>query len=477
MTNNIFREYDIRGVVGKEIHLDKVRDLTKSILTYFLQQKPNLSRIIVGMDGRVHSPFIKKEVVTAANQMGIDVTDIGVCPTPVFYFSLFDSDVTSGLMITASHNPKQYNGMKICLDKKSVWGKQIQEIHEIYKKKSFSCEHVACAHACAQNRKIKNNTYDALGSYLNWMCDHFSHLHNKEINAVIDCGNGTAGVVFPKLIEMMGLKNVKILFEQVDGRFPNHEADPTNPKNMLDVKKELAQNKSFTLGLGLDGDADRMNPMTHTGYLVPGDKLVALYSKKIVQEHPNASIVFDIKSSGGLIEALEKMGAKPCIAPSGHTIIKAALQKHNAKLAGELSTHFFFNDRYFGYDDGIYAALRLFEILEEDGKNLEELLQDFPKRISSPEYRIACKEEEKKDIVEHVKTIFAARKDADLLTIDGVRATVPYGWGLVRASNTQPAICLRFESDTQDGLEKLEVDFQTALSPYFSKEQLREYFG
>jgi phosphomannomutase/phosphoglucomutase len=468
MTNNIFREYDIRGVVGKEIHLDKIRDLTKSILSYFLQQNPSLSRIIVGMDGRVHSPFIKKEIFTAANEMGIDVTDIGLCPTPVFYFSLFNSGVTSGLMITASHNPKEYNGLKICLDKKSVWGGQIEEIKEIFTSKSFITR---------EQKTDSNNTYDAVGNYLDWMSDHFSHLRNKEINTIIDCGNGTAGVVFPKLVKMMGLKNVKILFEEVDGRFPNHEADPTNPKNMQEVKRELLQNSGYTLGLGLDGDSDRMNPMTHNGYLVPGDKLVALYSKKILQKHPQASIVFDIKSSGGLIEALEKMGAKPCIAPSGHTIIKAALQKHNAKLAGELSTHFFFNDRYFGYDDGIYAALRLFEILDETGKTLEELLKDFPKRVSSPEYRITCKEEEKVDIVEHVKTIFAARKDADLLTIDGVRATMPYGWGLVRASNTQPAICLRFESKTQDGLKKLEGDFLLALAPYFNEKKLREYFG
>ena len=469
MTNNAFREYDIRGVIGKEIELNNVKDLTKSILTFFIKEKPNLKEIIVGMDGRTHSPSMKKEVIAACQELGIDVTFIGVCPSPVFYFTLFNTPIQSGLMITASHNPKEYNGIKICLKKKSVWGDQIREIRKIYNDKSFIKKSI-------KNKVGKISNYDPLGPYLDWMCNHFAHLKGKVVNAVIDCGNATAGVVLPKLIKMLDLKNTKLLFEEVDGDFPNHEADPTNPKNMVFVKKLLKSN-SYEIGLGLDGDCDRMNPMTKSGYLVPGDKLLALYSKQIIKKHPGASIVFDIKSSDTLIQALKEMGARPCIAPSGHSIIKEHLYKNNAKLAGELSCHFFFNDRYFGYDDGIYAALRLFELLDESEESLEDMLEKLPTRVSSPEYRINCAEEIKPEIVEHVKTIFATRKDTHMLTIDGLRATTPYGWGLVRASNTQAVICLRFESDTQDGLQQLERDFTQALTPYFNEKELEKHFG
>jgi phosphomannomutase/phosphoglucomutase len=474
MTDNIFREYDIRGIVRREIELDKVRDLGKAILTYFLQQKPDLSRIIIGMDGRVHSPFLKNELVTAANEMGISVTDIGLCPTPVFYFSLFTTEITSGLIVTASHNPKNYNGIKICLEKQSVWGEQIQEIKSIFYRR---WNHSTNKNFLKTNKKTtKNSSYDAISDYLNWLTDHFSSLKNKDINAVIDCGNGTAGTIFPRLVDMMGWKNIKLLYEEVDGKFPNHEADPTTIKNMRTVQEILTQENLYDIGLGLDGDSDRMNPMTKSGYLVPGDKLLALYSKKIVAHYKNPSIVFDIKSSDALIQELKTIGAKPCIAPSGHSIIKEHLKKHNAKLAGELSCHFFFNDRYFGYDDGIYAALRLFELLDESDETLDQMLKNLPTRTSSPEYRITCDENKKKEVVDHVKNIFAARKDTQLLTIDGVRATMPYGWGLLRASNTQAVICLRFESDSATGVKQVEKDFLSALSPYFDKKLLKEHF-
>ena len=266
MQDNIFREYDIRGIVDSEMPIKDFKNLTKAILTYFLQQNPNLEEIVVGMDGRIHSPQIKNLVIQAAHELGISVTDIGVCPTPTFYFSLFNTNISSGLMITASHNPKEYNGIKICLDKKSVWGKQIQEIKEIYKSQTF---------ATPKNYKPTINQYDAITHYIDWLCEHFKHLYGLDINAVIDCGNGTAGTVFPRLIQKMGFVNTKLLYEEVDGTFPNHEADPTNPKNMLCVKNLLESEKSYLCGLGLDGDCDRMNPMTKDGELVPGDKLLA----------------------------------------------------------------------------------------------------------------------------------------------------------------------------------------------------------
>jgi phosphomannomutase/phosphoglucomutase len=473
VNKNIFREYDIRGVVGTEIDLDKIPELTNAILTYFLEQSSNLSNIIVGMDGRTHSPTIKDKIIEAATKRGINVTDIGLCPTPALYFSLFETPIAKkiysnggslgGLMITASHNPKDYNGIKICLNKKSVWGTQIKRIKEIF----YSGTTPPTSEEIGTVEK-----YDIITHYVSWLAKHFSHLKNLNIDAVIDCGNGTGGSVIPQLVKAMGWKNVKLLYEEVDGTFPNHEPDPTTYKNMKEVEK-LLKNKIFSVGVGLDGDCDRMNPMTKSGYLVPGDQLLALYAKKVTTQYQRPTVVFDIKSSDALIEALNYYGAIPCISPSGHSIIKENLQKNNAKLAGEISCHFFFNDRYFGYDDAIYAALRLFELLQEGEDTLDEMIEKLPQRISSPEYRIDCEESKKQEIVDHVKQFFSTRSDVELLTIDGIRASMPYGWGLVRASNTQPVICLRFESNHQEGIERVQRDFIAALQAHYPKQELK----
>jgi len=466
MKSNIFREYDIRGIVGKEFTIEEMFDLTKSIISYLKQKDPTLSTITIGLDGRTHSPQIKQQVFLAATEMGVNIIDIGLVATPTFYFSLFKLNATSGFIITASHNPKEYNGIKICLNKKSVWGQEIQKIRQIYENKDF------CTNSTNQTGTA--TSYSIIPEYIEWLINHFEHLKGMKTKVVIDCGNGTAGTVFPQLIKKMNWPNVKLLFEEVDGTFPNHEADPTSYKNMQTVTNELKNNPDLELGIGLDGDCDRMNPMTKSGFLVPGDQLLAVYAQKVLKNHPNAPIVFDIKASSGLIQLLQKWGAKDIISPSGHSLIKEALLKNGALLAGELSCHFFFNDRYFGYDDGIYAALRLFEIIQESGQCLDELLKIFPQKVSSPEIRIECSEETKTKIVEEAKQFFAAQKDVQATTIDGIRAQMPYGWGLIRASNTQPVICLRFESDTQEGMKKVKEDFYNALKPAFGEKELKK---
>ncbi|MBD3273439.1 phosphomannomutase, partial [Candidatus Dependentiae bacterium] len=461
-----FREYDIRGVVGKEFLIDQTYNLTKAIITYFKKNNPEIQTITVARDGRNHSELIKKQMLNAITDLGLNVLDIGICPTPTFYFSLFNTNTTSGLMITASHNPAEYNGIKICLDKKSVWGKQIQEIKNIYFEKSFFEDKT--------NKKGKINSLEIIPQYINWLTNHFEHLKNYDINAVIDCGNAVGGTVLPELIKKMNWKNVKLLFAELDGNFPNHEADPTVEKNMQHVKKELKDNKQIELGLGLDGDCDRMSPMTKNGYLVPGDQLLAIFAKKVLKDFPGAGIVFDIKASSSLIDLLKKWNAKDHICPSGHSLVKKALMDTKSKLAGELSCHFFFNDKYFGYDDGIYSILRLFEILKEENKSLDELIKIFPNKERSPEIRIRCKESEKNNIVNHVKSIFAKKKDSENIIIDGLRAQINNSLGLIRASNTQPVICLRFESETKEGLKKVKNDFYEALKPYFDKKELKE---
>ncbi|MCK5632222.1 phosphomannomutase/phosphoglucomutase [bacterium] len=464
MIDTIFRTYDIRGKVGTEIIVDQAYDLGKAIVFYFVQKNPNVKTIAVGMDGRIHSPEIKEQICKAILDSGLNVFFVGVCPSPVLYFTLHNESVDAGIMITASHNPGEYNGFKISLGKDGVWGEQIQEIKNLFYQK----KHLV---------STKKGTYTEkkmVTPYIDWIVKNFCHLIGCKLSVIVDCGNGAAGTVLPELVKVMKWKHVQLLYPEVDGTYPNHEADPVVEKNMQDLKKKLVENKNIDFGLGLDGDCDRMAAMTKNGFLVPGDQLLAVFAQEIVQENPGCSIVFDIKSSAALIELLEQWGAKPFMSPSGHSIIKRKMKKHNAPLGGELSCHFVFGDRYFGYDDGIYAMLRLFERVEKTGKSLQELIQVFPKKISSPEFRIFCDEKIKLTIVDGVKKIFECRDDIEILTIDGVRATMPYGWGIVRASNTQPVICLRFESDSCDGLKKVRNDFLQALQPYFDKVKLKK---
>jgi len=466
MNSAIFREYDIRVIIGKELPIEESYDLGKAIITYLRHKHPEESTLVIGHDARSHSIPIQENIIKAAIDLGLNVINIGLCPSPVVYFAHHKFNTPIALVVTASHNPKEYNGIKIW----GTWGQQIQEIKDIYE--SISKE------TLVETPNIKGSlkAYNIIDEYVSYLTNHFKHLKNLSIDAVVDCGNGTGGPVFSKLISTMNWSNVKLLYAQPDGNFPNHEADPTIPENMQDVKKILAQDPTLKVGLGLDGDADRMNPMTKSGELVAGDKMLAIYAQKTLQDFPGASVVFDIKSSSGLTELLTQWGAHPHVSPSGHMLIKKAMAECDAKLAGELSCHFCFNDRYFGYDDGIYAALRLFEILAQSDKTLETLLEVFPHKESSPEIRIKCSSDAQKiAIVEDVKQIFAARKDAELLTIDGIRASMDYGWGLLRASNTQPVICLRFESTTKEGFARVKDDFYQALLLHLDKETLEKY--
>lgn len=465
MKDTIFREYDIRGKVNSELIVDEVYDLTRAIAYYFVQHNPKIKTIAVGMDGRLHSPPIKKEICRALTDSGINVLFIGTCPSPVLYFALHNLLVDGGLMITASHNPKEYNGIKICLGKVAVWGKQIKEIRDLYKVK----KHLNVA------QKGTVNEQSVIDPYVDWLVDNFSHLKDMDLSAVIDCGNAAAGTVLPQLIKKMRFKNIQLLYPEVDGTYPNHEADPVIPENMQDVKRIL-QETDISFGIGLDGDCDRMAPMTKRGQLVTGDKLLSLFAQQVIKKHPQVTVVFDIKSSSGLIELLKQWGARPIMSATGHTNIKEQMKEHNSLLGGELSCHFFFKDRYFGYDDGIYAMMRLFELLFATGKSLEELLEVFPKKYSSPEFRIACLDEKKHEIVEYVKKLFVQKDDVNIITLDGVRASMPYGWGIVRASNTQPALSLRFEANSLDNLQKIKIDFINALKFYFDKNILKQEF-
>lgn len=461
MHDSIFREYDIRGIVGSELIIEDCYALGKAIAVFFKENNQGCTTIILGRDGRTHSLAIKEALQQAFLDSGIDVIDVGMIPTPCLYFAVSTLKIAHGIIVTASHNPKEYNGLKIW----NTYGAQLQQIKTLFKQKA----------TITSWQSGRLYTYNIVDDYINYLVVHFAQLKNKIINTVIDCGNGAAGIVMQSLIQRLKLQNVTLLFDTVDGNFPNHEADPTVIHNMLTVKKFLTDNPKYTLGIGFDGDADRMNPMTSHGFLVPGDQLLAIYAEQVLQNNPNAAVIFDIKSSSGLTELLTTWQAQPIVSPSGHSHIKNAMKKHNAMLGGELSCHFFFNDRYFGYDDGIYAALRLIELLNNKQTTLEKLLTIFPKKFASPEFRIGCKSDsEKSCIMNNVIEYFTRKTDIHCVTIDGIRAETATGWGLARASNTQPVICLRFEASTKVEFDAIKRDFYEALTPYFDAQQLKD---
>lgn len=466
MEDTIFRLYDIRGIVGSELIIDEIYELARAIAFYFVERNPTIKTVVVGMDGRHHSEPIKQEVCRALTDSGLNVIFIGVCPSPVLYFALATMPIDAGIMITASHNPKEYNGLKICLGTESIWGQEIVHIRNLFREKK---------HIKAKMHGILRD-HDVISPYITWLSTHFAHLKNMPLSVVMDCGNGTAGTVLPALIEALDWQNVRLLHEEVDGDYPHHEADPTVEKNMQEVKKVLATS-TIQLGIGFDGDGDRMAAMTKEGALVLGDQLLALFARDIVKEHPGAAVVFDVKASSALIELLQDWGARPIMSATGYMLIKEAMKKNNALLGGELSCHFSFKDRHFGYDDAIYAALRLCELMVSSGKSLKELLSMIPARYSSPEYRITCEEEQKMPIIQKVHNYFKKYEGADIATIDGVRVTLPYGWGLIRASNTQPMLSLRFEGNSAENLDKIKKEFIRVLKEPMKNNHLEALFG
>ena len=466
INDSAFREYDIRGIVGQELPIEATYDLASAIVVYFKQKQPKLAKIALAMDGRVHSKAIKDQVAQAIIDAGVDVLWIGVCPTPALYFSQHTTSADAGIMITASHNPKEYNGLKLCLDKESVCGDAIREIRTLYQNK-------VRVQSDSKGKLIDQPIHDA---YISWLVDQFSHLKNLAMPLVMDCGNGVAGTIIPDLVNRLGWQYTTILYADIDGTYPHHDADPTIEKNMADVKRVLATT-SCELGLGFDGDADRVAAMTKEGYLVPGDKLLALLAKQIIHEQPGAKVVCDVTSSSALLDVIACWGGECFMVPTGHASIKTTMKKEAAVIGGELSCHFTFADRYFGFDDGIYAALRLIEYIHTSKQTLSNLINVFPPVHSSPSLRIPCDCSQIAKMIESVKKYYEKQPDTTILAVDGVRVTTPYGWGLIRASNTQPVVSLRFESKTATDLEQIKKEFARILAPYFDQHTLSKYLG
>jgi|UniRef100_A0A7V5Y0H6 phosphomannomutase/phosphoglucomutase len=442
----IFREYDIRGIADIDLTDDNVYKIALGYATYINQF--GYKEVLVGRDVRLSSERIRDALVAGLLDAGCQVIDLGIIPTPVFYFSAFYYDKNAGLMITGSHNPKEFNGFKIGLNKTTIYGKEIQKLREIIEEEKFV--------------KGKGEL-----SYLNPIPDYLSYLKSKvkfqnTLKVVFDPGNGTGGYLLEELLKDYPIEPAFINLEP-DGSFPNHLPDPTIPEYMKDVIS-LVNELDASLGIGYDGDCDRIGAVDDKGKIVFGDQLLALYASEIVQKYPKAKIVFDVKCSQGLIEYLNKINATPIMWKTGHSLIKNKMKEEGALLAGEMSGHMFFADDYFGYDDAIYASLRLLKIIADSGKKLSELLADIPKYYFTPEIRIDCPDEEKFRVVEEVKKYFKGKYE--IIDIDGVRVIFPDGWGLLRASNTQPVLVLRFEGKNEKALNKIKELFLTILNKY-----------
>ncbi|MCP4746346.1 MAG: phosphomannomutase/phosphoglucomutase [Desulfobacteraceae bacterium] len=443
MNHEIFRQYDIRGIAGKDLNEDDVVLLGKAIGTYLLQEQK--SYIAVGRDCRVTSEAYTKCLIEGLKSTGCRIVDIGLCSTPVCYFAIRSLETQGSVMVTASHNPPEYNGFKICSGVDSVYGEQLQQIRKIIEKKEFP-----------QGRGSVES-YKIMMPYIDYVLKNINL--KKPMRVGVDCGNGMAGITAVPILKSLGCE-VHELYTQPDGNFPNHEADPTVADNMVDLI-ELVKDKKLDVGFGYDGDGDRIGVVDANGSLIYGDQLMILFSREILSRKPGATFISEVKCSQTMYDDIEKNGGKAIMWCTGHSMIKQKMKEEKAELAGEMSGHIFFADRYLGFDDAVYATCRLLEILSSTGKTITQLLSDVPKTYSTPEIRMDCPDNVKFEVVEKVTEYFRQREK--VIDIDGARVLFGDGWGLVRASNTQPALVLRFEALSEDRLNVIRNTMETVL--------------
>jgi phosphomannomutase/phosphoglucomutase len=444
----IFREYDIRGVVGKDFDTEFARNLGRAVASEVIDQFGPAPLMTVGYDARLSSPELKDAVAKGISETGARVLILGLVTTPISYFSTFAlKDVKGSIMVTGSHNPPEYNGFKISVGPSTIFGNKIQEMKSRILNKKF---HTGTG-------TIDN--FDIRPMYIERYKNEFGTL--KDIPVVIDCGNGTAGCVVRSLYEAVGLKPT-ILFEDPDGTFPNHHPDPTVEKNLHDLKHWVKKTNA-KIGIGFDGDSDRIGVVDHTGKMILGDELMVLVARDLLRENKGLKIVGDVKCSDRMYSDIEKHGGKPIMWKTGHSLVKEKIKIEKAPFGGELSGHIFFADRNYGFDDALYAGLRLIEILAKTGKTISELLEGLPPAAYTPEIRIDTTEELKVSMVEKIKAAFSKRKDVSLDFTDGIRISFEDGWALARASNTQPVLVLRFEGRNQSAMTRIKQSVEDVI--------------
>ncbi|MBT3509150.1 MAG: phosphomannomutase/phosphoglucomutase [Nitrospina sp.] len=442
----IFREYDIRGVVGPDLTPETVQYIGQAIGTYMKRQGGKT--LVMGWDIRSSSIEFRDILSKALTSTGCDVVDIGKVPTPVSYFALHHLKADGGVMITGSHNPPEFNGFKISQGQNSLYGEKIQELKKMIDAKDF------------ETGSGKVEQANIMESYMDHICSILNI--SRKVKVVVDGGNGCFGIVGPELLRKLGQEPIEIFCEP-DGTFPNHHPDPTVEKNLEGlIQKVRAENAE--LGIGFDGDADRIGLVDEKGNILWGDQLLTIFARDILSRNPGATIVGEVKCSQNLYQDIEKHGGVPVMAPAGHSLIKKKMKETGALLAGEMSGHVCFADNYLGFDDAIFAAGRILQIVAQSSQKVSEMLADLPKTAYTPEIRIDCPDDRKFEIVSELTELF--RKQYEVIDIDGVRVNFGDGWALIRASNTQPVLVLRFEAETQARLKELVAIIKKQMDHY-----------
>ncbi len=458
---SIFREYDIRGIVGKDLTPDLAESIGRAYGTVARQR--GCRTVALGRDGRLTSPGSPGRVLAGITATGVNVVDIGICPTPLLYFALYELPVDGGVMVTGSHNAAEYNGFKMCLGKMALHGEDIQELRRLIEAGTYA------------SGSGTVSTATVIPSYLQYLKEHFAGVDGTGMHVVVDSGNGVAGLVAKAALEQMGCR-VTGLHDDLDGRFPNHHPDPTVVENLQDLIQAVKRHRA-DVGIAYDGDADRIGAIDEKGTIVWGDRLLLIFARELLKDRPGSTVVSDAKASQCLYEDIRKRGGNGVMWKTGHSVMKAKMKEENAALAGEMSGHMFFADRYFGYDDAVYASCRLIEILSKAQAPFSSLLADLPPTEVTPEIRLECPDDEKFQVVETIRNRLVAAVGLshahnahppgpvirEVVTIDGVRVCFDDGWGLIRASNTQPALVLRFEATTAERLQAIRTYLEGEL--------------
>jgi phosphomannomutase / phosphoglucomutase len=447
INRKIFREYDIRAVYEENLRGELPYYLGRALGTTV--RRAGKRSLCIGGDNRTTTPEIKNKFIKGILGTGCDVTDTGIVPTPVLYFALYRYGFDAGAVVTASHNPPEFNGFKMVIGNKSLYGKEIQDIADLIEREDF------------ETGSGQYSEKEAVGDYSDFMLENF-HFKTK-MKVAIDTGNGTLGPTIVPLFKRLGIDFVP-LYTDSDPSFPNHLPDPLVPENLKDLTKTVIDNK-LDIGLAYDGDGDRLGVVDEKGNILWGDQLLIIYAREVLKKSPGAKVIFDVKCTRALEEEVERSGGIPIMWKTGHSLIESKLHEEKAPLAGEFSGHLYFADNYYGFDDAVYASLRLLQILDTTGKKTSSLLDGIKKYYSTPEIRIDVPDEKKFAVVKNLKGSLTNRgnKTSD---IDGVKVFLPDGWALVRASNTQPALVVRIEAESPESLKKIKKDFLDTIGRF-----------
>lgn len=447
LKQTIFREYDIRGIAETDLPNDGVTLLGKALGTY-IQKHAGGKKVNVGRDVRLSSPRLRDALIAGLKATGCDVTDIGIVPTPVLYYSQKKLHSDGAVMITGSHNPAEFNGFKTMVGPMTISGPEIQDVYKVLTSGDFL------------SGEGSETTYDIVTPYVDEVASQFQNLPRR-IKVAFDAGNGVAGPVMQRLIEKLDIEATTLFFD-MDGNFPNHHPDPTVVKNLAHLQAEVKRTGA-ELGIAFDGDSDRIGAVDENTDAVYGDMLLLIYAKEVLTRKPGSTFIGEVKCSQVLYDEIARLGGNAIMYRTGHSLIKSKMKAEHAELAGEMSGHMFFQDRYFGFDDALYAACRLIEIVAHSGKPLSYQLSSLPKLVSTPEIRFDTTDEAKFAIVAKVVDHFKNNTSYPVIDVDGARVNFGGGWGLVRASNTQPVLVMRFEATSQELLDKYQAEMEAAI--------------